>query len=162
MNTPQRDQLNEQFTSLMEHLLQESCSAFLAQWSVLELTMLQANIIVLLQRSGPMRMGTIANSLGHTLSSSTSLVDRLVEKGLVIRSTDVNDRRAVVCKLTLQGQQTVQQLYGTTGTIINHIIERCDTEELQSLVQALDILRQRVAENNANAQSATTVCVADH
>ena len=51
-------------------------------WADLELTIPQIRALMSLQ-PGPQRMGNISSYLGSTLSSTTSIMDRLVDKGLV-------------------------------------------------------------------------------
>ena len=56
-------------------------------------------------------MGVISNSLGSALSATTSIVDRLVEKKLVKRGSDPNDRRVVTCELTASGQEASERFW---------------------------------------------------
>ena len=59
----------------------------------------------LLHRQGPTRMGVLSEHLGRGLPSVTSMMDRLVKKGLVERVLDPSDRRVVACQLTDEGKR---------------------------------------------------------
>ena len=67
--------------------------------------------MMLLLSQGSERMGSIAAYLGCTLTSATSMIDRLVDKGLVARSVDPRDRRVVMCRLTLHGEEEMPQFW---------------------------------------------------
>ena len=58
---------------------------------------------------GPARMGNIAAYLSTSLSSATSMIDRLVEKNLVERAADTSDRRVVTCQLTAKGTEEMDR-----------------------------------------------------
>ena len=55
--------------------------------------------------TGPKRMGDISTYLGRGMPSATSMIDRLVSKGLVERMADASDRRVVACRLTALGEE---------------------------------------------------------
>ena len=77
-----KQQLTERFAELVEQLNQRMHCEPPDDWSELELTIPQIRALMSL-RSGPERMGNISSFLGSTLSSTTSIMDRLVDKGLV-------------------------------------------------------------------------------
>jgi DNA-binding MarR family transcriptional regulator len=56
-------------------------------------------------------MGSISTYLGSTVSSSTSIIDRLVDKNLVERIPDPEDHRVAVCRLTPQGRESIEQFW---------------------------------------------------
>ncbi len=80
------------------------------EWFTLELTMPQVRTLFALLRGGDARMGTLASQLDVSLSSATGLVDRLVEKRLVERWVDPEDRRSVIVRLGAEGQDLVERL----------------------------------------------------
>jgi DNA-binding MarR family transcriptional regulator len=80
------------------------------EWFTLELTMPQVRTLFALLRGGEARMGTLAPQLGVSLSSATGLVDRLLEKRLVEREVDPDDRRSVIVRLAAEGQDLVERL----------------------------------------------------
>ena len=56
-------------------------------------------------------MSGIAERLGVEMPSATTMITRLVGKGLVERQQDPADRRAVVCSLTQEGREAVEKFW---------------------------------------------------
>lgn len=94
----------------LEEVLRALRSRIPEEWFTLELTMPQVRALFTLLRNGDSRMGTLASHLGVSLSSATGLVDRLVEKRLVERWVDPEDRRSVLCRLAADGQELAEKL----------------------------------------------------
>lgn len=139
-----KEQLIERFVELVEGINQQVHSrppGEGSEWSELELTMPQMRILGLL-RQGPQRMGHIAACLGSSLSSATSMMDRLVDKGLVERVPAPEDRRVVMCRLTPDGGRRVEQFWRMERQSIIDLIKPLTTAELQSVVQAIELLYQ--------------------
>ena len=59
---------------------------------------------------GPVRMSELADRLGIARRSATSVVDELVERGLVARHADPTDRRAVEVAVTPAGSRLLDDL----------------------------------------------------
>jgi len=60
--------------------------------------------LIRLGSSGPMIMSDLAAGLGVPLSTATHTVDRLVEKGLAVRSRSEEDRRVVQVEMSERGK----------------------------------------------------------
>lgn len=58
--------------------------------------------------TGPMGQTELAEALGITTSSVTSLIDRMEAAGLVKRQGHPRDRRRTVVQLTKYGQETIE------------------------------------------------------
>ena len=121
----------------------------LAGWQGLELTMPQARTMFLLHRQGPTRMGVLSEHLGRGLPSATSMVDRLVRKGLVERVQDPSDRRVVACRLTDEGGRAVERFWQISRERRRALADALTDEELEMVVPALDILIRAAAEREA-------------
>ncbi len=74
---PAKKPLTERFIQAVEELYLCMRSQPPDEWSDLELTTSQARTLLFLHRT-PQRMTDIASFLGITVSSATSMVDRLV------------------------------------------------------------------------------------
>jgi DNA-binding MarR family transcriptional regulator len=140
MQETRKQELTERFTELVEQIKECMHSHPLEEWPDLELTIPQIKTLTLLRHQGPQRMGSIATYLGSTLSSSTSIIDRLVDKGLVERVPDPDDRRVVICQLTPQGQEATEQFWRIGRTRVVELAERLDIEELEIVVRAMELL----------------------
>jgi DNA-binding MarR family transcriptional regulator len=64
------------------------------------LTMPQVKALVFLYDTGEQSISELAAKLSVTLPSVSELVDRLIDRGLVVRETDSADRRRVLVSLT--------------------------------------------------------------
>src|SRR5918998_4998879 len=98
-----KQELGERLTRAADRLSVQTRAEWAEDWPEIELTMPQLRALGLLGRA-PQRMGDLAAYLGISLSSATSLVERLEGKGLVERTHDPVDRRVVHCHLTADGR----------------------------------------------------------
>lgn len=71
-----------------------------------EPSMLQIGALFTISK-GKNTMKEIADELGITMPTATSLIERLVKADFVERIADENDRRVVKIKLTIEGQATL-------------------------------------------------------
>jgi DNA-binding MarR family transcriptional regulator len=92
MQETRKQLLTDRFAELVEQLNQCMHRRPLDEWEGLDLTIPQFKTLALLQNQGSQRMGSISAYLGSTFSSSTSIIDRLVDKDLVERVLDPDDR----------------------------------------------------------------------
>jgi DNA-binding MarR family transcriptional regulator len=141
MQQPLKQQLTNRFVELVEQINQQMHCRPPDEWSDLELTISQVRTLALLQQE-PQRMGSISAFLGGTLSSATSIIDRLVDRGLVERSQDPDDRRAVICGLTPQGREAIEQFWRIGRMRIVELAEQLDAAELEAVVHAMELLHK--------------------
>ena len=85
----------------------------------------------------PRSMGALAELLRCDASNATWLVDRLEERGLIIRTPDPSDRRVKLLKLTAKGtklrQTALERLYDPPAGF-----ERLTPEEQRTLARLLE------------------------
>ena len=91
--------------------------------------------------AGPLRMGNIAIYLGRALSATTTVMDRLVERGLVDRVSDPNDRRVVICKLTDLGEQALKRFWRLGQERLDLLADLMNEEQLETIVEGLELIR---------------------
>ena len=137
-----KQELADRLVDLIVYLNRELHRGSLDEWRSLGMTIPQIKTLVALQHQGPMRMGEIANFLGSTLSATTSIVDRLVDKQLIERDADPNDRRVVICKLTPEGEVGIAELWSIGRDRATEVVGRMNIEEMSTLVSAFEMLRQ--------------------
>ena len=136
---PSREQLTQIFLDMVERISTNMRSESTEVWPDMELTMPQFRTMVLLAQ-GPQRMGNIAAHLNTSLSSATSMIDRLVGKDLVERTPDASDRRVVACQLTGRGKQEMDRFLQLHQLQFANIADRLNITELQLVVQAMEVL----------------------
>ncbi len=72
----------------------------------------------------------------------TSVVDRLVERGLVRRLPAENDRRSIVARLTDEGHALFDEVFPAHSEHLRRRLEQLSEEEMQELRKSLVKIRQ--------------------
>ena len=134
-----REDLVEKLIEYMACLQGQMRAGPASAWADLDLTMPQARTLFYLA-DGSRRMSTIAGRLGVEMPSATSMIDRLVVKGLVERGQDPADRRAVVCSLTPAGRDAVEKFWSLRAARTESLAAVLSTQELEIVVPAMRIM----------------------
>jgi DNA-binding MarR family transcriptional regulator len=79
---------------------------------------------------GPMTAGELAGATGLSSAATTTLLDRLEQKGFVQRERDTSDRRKVVARLTAEGESRIHALYGPLAGEGARLLARFSDREL--------------------------------
>ena len=133
--------MTERFVTVAEYLNRQIHLNRLDEWETLDMTIPQLKTLVLLERMGALRMGSISTYLGRALSATTTVVDRLVEKKLVDRSSDPDDRRVVLCHLTDLGQDTIDRFWRIGIDRIKAAADLMEPDQLEAVVRGLELIR---------------------
>jgi DNA-binding MarR family transcriptional regulator len=136
---PTNEKLAARLVGLMQLISSHVRLAPPEEWSDIELTMSQWRTLALLHQ-GPRRMSEIAAYLRSSLSSATSMIDRLVNKRLVARTQDPADRRVVSCRLTPLGQEQMDRFWRMGRKKIEQVSGMLSHEELETVVHAMEVL----------------------
>lgn len=101
------------------------------------ITMQQFNILRILrgQHPEPATVNLLKDRMLDKMSDASRIVERLVQKGLVSRCTNVKDRRAVDIKISVQGLEILQKL--DTEMITKDLIKGTITDEEAGLLSSL-------------------------
>lgn len=140
MQSEQRQELEARFFKVAEQLNRQIHSGHMDEWEGLDMTIPQIRTLVLLERMGPVRMTDIAIYIGRALSATTTVVDRLVEKDLVARVSDTNDRRLVMCELTNTGQTVLERFWRIGRDRLQMVADLMDDEELAKAVEGMELV----------------------
>ncbi len=111
-------------------------------WFTTDITMPQLKVLLMLWREGPGRMSELASSLGVTLATATGVVDRLVEKGYVVREGLPGDRRVVLCRLSNEGQVFMRSLWLSGRIQIGRILGVMTPEQLRIVAEGTEVFIQ--------------------
>ncbi len=134
-----KEALVEEMGDLVQRMYAQCRSESTEGWTELELTMPQLHTMALLSQ-GPQRMGVIAWRLNSSQSAATSMIDRLVDKELVARVPDKDDRRVVACQLTGTGREEMERLWRINRMRIAKMADYLTIEELRRVVEAMELL----------------------
>jgi DNA-binding MarR family transcriptional regulator len=85
-------------------------------------------------------MSDLAQLVGISPSTLSSLVDRLVEAGLATRLNDPRDRRSVVVALAPAGSQMLDQFSELGSDALRALLERLDHKDIVTVNKAIELL----------------------
>jgi len=94
-------------------------------------------------------LSEVADHIGLTLPSMSALVDGLVTRNFVIRSTHRHDRRRVDLTLTERGETTLRSARNGTQDYLKERFSRLSDTERGTIVRGMRILRQVFSERIA-------------
>jgi len=121
-------------------------------WLSSDLTVAQLRVMLVLHSEGPSRMGAISSGLDVALSTATGIVDNLVKKGLVAREADPNDRRAVICRLSPEGQESINRLWSSSRFQMEKLFDGLTDEELEKAAEVAQMLFDNVSRNSGKGK----------
>jgi len=100
-----------ELAELLSHSARRLRRGSTTQLAPLGLTMAQARVLRIVASTGrPLRMADIAARLEVVPRSVTTMVDGVEAAGLIVRSTDPDDRRSILVSLTARGQALLESL----------------------------------------------------
>ncbi len=107
-------------------------------------SMAQVHIMFTVQRHGDMTMSRLADVLNVSDSNATGLVDRLEERGLVVRDRVPEDRRVVVVRTTAAGERLLREVDALSDEILRSVLDKLDAAQLLGVGVAVADLRAAV------------------
>ncbi|UXA18140.1 MarR family winged helix-turn-helix transcriptional regulator [Mycobacterium sp. SMC-4] len=110
-----------------------------------DLTLAQLSILLTLLDQGPMRMTELAAHERVRTPTTTVAIRRLEKLGLVKRSRDTSDLRAVLVEITPQGLQQHQEALASRRAHLAALLTKLNPDELDALAKAMAPL-ERIAE----------------
>jgi len=90
-------------------------------------------VLWMLNRSGDLSLGDLASALDVSPRNITGLVDHLERDGLVVRSPDPEDRRAIKASLSPLGRAKVAAIQKEMGRVRETILAGFTDEEMKDL-----------------------------
>ncbi|HXZ95067.1 MAG TPA: MarR family transcriptional regulator [Dehalococcoidia bacterium] len=139
---PKHEELIENILQLGEKAFRELFPMVPTEWLQLDLTMPQLKVVLLLFMSGPARMSDIASALGVSLATATGVVDRLVERDVVQRESQPEDRRVVLCRLSEKGQKMIGRLWQLSRDNLRELLDAIEPAKLGLVIEALQAISQ--------------------
>ncbi len=89
-------------------------------------------------------MNQLAQEMQITNSRMTRIIDNLVDKKLVQRIENEQDRRMNIVTLTPDGQLKAQMMLQSAIAINSEILSRIPTEKHESVIDAIDLLGKAI------------------
>ena len=140
------NELAEQLADLTYELL-ENCQIKIERTAhKLNLTVAEFKLLRSIGNSEKVAAGKLARRLGLSSSRLTRIIDGLVAKRIVKKSTGGKDRRVVEIQLTPEGIQTCDQLRLMYITVHQDIIGLLPSDAGESVILAMQKLRSATHE----------------
>jgi DNA-binding MarR family transcriptional regulator len=112
-------------------------SASMAAFAQYDVTPSQVRAIRVLATHGGVRSSELAQHLKIAPRSATEVVDALEAKGLVERSPDPSDRRAILLGLTDRGRELSDEVRRARGAESERMFERLTATDRANLARIL-------------------------
>lgn len=129
-HSPDLDSLSQELIRRFDVLTRE----FLVPQQSSNLSRSETTLLGFLAEHGPATMSEISSLLGMALSSTTGLIDRLVERRLVERARPESDRRTVRVMLTTRGKRALQTYTADRIRLARGMLERLEPRERDVLL----------------------------
>lgn len=104
------------------------------------LTLTQLRVLGFLRRHPQASLSDVADYLDVTRSTMSTMIDRLVQRGLVDRAEDPQERRRVTLTLTPLGQEHLQHVSEATCTKVADALAHLSKPQLRQIMQSLALL----------------------
>lgn len=106
------------------------------------LTVPQFRALVFVKDNEGVSLSQVAEYVGLTLPSTSTLVDGLVKRRVLTRQTHPTDRRRLTLTLTAQGRQMLQAARLNTQTYLAEQLADMPEADRATITQAMALLKQ--------------------
>lgn len=106
------------------------------------LTPSQLSALVTVDERGPLRISALATQESLGAPAATRVVASLEEAGLIMRSSDPDDKRASLIALTKKGSETLKALRQERATGLGAQLDALSEPERRLLERALPVLEK--------------------
>jgi DNA-binding MarR family transcriptional regulator len=107
-------------------------------------SMTHLHVMWRLEESGVLPMSRLAEFLDVSLSNATGLIDRMEERGLVVRTRVSDDRRVVLVGLTPAGRGFLHEIQIMKDDLMKAVLARLGDDQLDRLRVALGDFRNAI------------------
>ncbi|WP_299565652.1 MarR family winged helix-turn-helix transcriptional regulator [uncultured Mycolicibacterium sp.] len=119
-----------------------------------DLTLAQLSILLTLLDQGPMRMTELAAHEKVRTPTTTVAIRRLEKLGLVKRTRDPSDLRAVLVEVTPEGQIQHREAMAARRAHLASLVSKLSPEERETLAKALGPLERLAADDDPKQDGA--------
>ncbi len=110
-------------------------------WHRGALSLIQLNVVAVLEAEGPLPMSRLADELDVSVASATGIVDRMERRGMVQRRHATDDRRVVDVHLTEQGTGIFRDLEAHRREHLARLLGELTEEELAGFLKGIRAIR---------------------
>jgi len=110
----------------------------------LGVTASQGYILLALPETGSLTMNDLSLKMKLANSTMTRMADQLIQKKMITREADLDDRRIVRVRLTEQGQAVKTHLRQVMQELFSQILADIPVDEQEQVVHSLKTLKQAI------------------
>jgi len=137
------DEIALPLAGLMRHLVTRTSPDFFKEVERLELSFSQVKALNLLGDSDPLSVKGLSDALGLSVAGMSRAVEGLVQRGMVNRTEDPEDRRARCLTLAAKGARTMEGLVALRLAGIRAFVADLEPAEREALLPGLTMLAER-------------------
>lgn len=100
----------------------------LRQWEQWHITLPQLRVLYQVRRTPGITTGELARAIGVTVSTTSGLVGKLADRGLIERTSAPGDRRQIPLRLTAEGEALVGELRGPAVAFLDEVVQQLGGE----------------------------------
>lgn len=138
-NDPLSSSLSERLRGAYWRIVRDIDSLRLRQWEHSQLTLPQLRVLFQVRRRPGTTTGQLARQLDVTISTTSGLVSKLVDRGLIARGSSQRDRRQIPLELTDAGRVLAGELADVTRPFMDALSKELG-DDLADVVAALEKL----------------------
>lgn len=105
------------------------------------ISLVHLHVLHVMDTCGPQSMRTLAASIDASQASTTGIVDRMEQRGLVRRRRDEDDRRVVRVELTEEGRGVLSGFAAERRDALSQLLDDLSERELDGLLRGARALR---------------------
>jgi MarR family transcriptional regulator, organic hydroperoxide resistance regulator len=147
------DSPQTRFRQAFWRAFREADAIRLRQWERSHVTLPQLRVLYYLRRHPGATTGELARRLGITVSTTSGLVIKLVDRGLVMRGSLADDRRQAPLRLSDDGAALLGELSEEARAHLSGVADRLG-DDLERVIQALELLAEIASQDRDVAPGA--------
>ena len=98
----------------------------------------EAHVLAHLASAGEATIGQVHRAFGHKRSTLTSILDRLEERRLIVRTSDARDRRTFVITLTRSGRAAATRVVEHLRAFESRALQGCAPADVRAFLRVLE------------------------
>lgn len=114
----------------------------LHSFDLAEFSMPQVFTLLLLDEHGERPIKEIAEQIGRSISTTSRLLDQLVEKGLISRREDAADRRSKRVAITRNGRELIATIEQQRAIVQMTLLDHLTPDERAIVIHAMELLAE--------------------
>jgi DNA-binding MarR family transcriptional regulator len=103
-------------------------------------TQAEAHILAHLSSAGRATIADVHRAFAHKRSTLTSILDRLEERKLIVRTSDARDRRTFVISLTRQGRALARRVSRHLAAFEARVLKAAPASDVKAFIRVLEVM----------------------